>query len=348
MVVRLKDVAERAGVSIKTVSNVVNGNFVHVSAATRENVERAIGELRYTPNLTARHLRAGRTTIAALGVPSLQQPYFAELAGAIMSAGKAAGLTVIVEETGGVPAVELAVAGGLGSSLVGGVILSPLALSRRKMAGRTGNVPLVLLGEHSFGLDCDHVVLDNVTAAREATEHLLALGRTRIAVIGAQVKAPFRTAKPRLEGAVAALRAAGLTMPAQYRAPTGPFSRQVGAEGMKRLLALDDPPDAVFCFSDLLALGALRAAHEAGVRVPEDVAVVGFDDVEEGRYSIPTLTTISPDKPQLARLAVSLLQDRMKSGDRPAARVTASIGHRLVIRESTAGGGAAPATAAPA
>jgi len=343
MVVRLKDVAERAGVSIKTVSNVVNGNFPHVSAATRANVERAIDELQYTPNLTARHLRAGRTTIAALGVPSLQQPYFAELAGAVMSAGKAAGLTVIVEETGGVPAVELAVADGLGSSLVGGVILSPLALSRRKLAQRTGAVPLVLLGEHSYGLDCDHVVLDNVTAARQATEHLIGLGRTRIAVIGAQIKAPFRTAKPRLEGAIAALRAAGLTMPPEYREPTGPFSRQAGAERMQRLLALDNPPDAVFCFSDLLALGAIWAAHEAGARVPEDIAVVGFDDIEEGRYSIPTLTTISPDKPQLARLAVSLLQDRMKSHDPSRQHVTANIGHRLVVRGSTCGDGVAPA-----
>jgi DNA-binding LacI/PurR family transcriptional regulator len=338
VVVRLKDVAERAGVSIKTVSNVVNG-APRVSAATRASVQRAIDELQYTPNLTARHLRAGRTTIVTFGVPSLRQPYFAELASAVMSAGKEAGLTVIVEETRGVPAVELTVASGLGSSLVGGVILSPLSLSRQQLARRTDEVPLVLLGEHAYGLDCDHVALDNVSAARQATEHLLGLGRTRVAVIGAQPKA--RTAKPRLEGATAALQAAGLPLPAEYRETTGPYTRQVGAESMRRLLALPDPPDAVFCFSDLLALGAIRAAHEAGARVPADIAVVGFDDIEEGRYSIPTLTTISPDKQQLARLAVSLLRDRMKPGDLPRQHVTASVGHRLVARESTLGDRAA-------
>lgn len=337
MVVRLKDVAERAGVSIKTVSNVVNGNFPHVSPATRAIVERAIAELQYTPNLTARHLRVGRTTVAALGVPSLRQPYFAELSGAVMSAGKETGLTVMVEETGGVPAVELAVADGLGSSLVGGVILSPLSLSRKQLARRTGQLPLVLLGEHAYGLECDHVVLDNVSAARQATEHLLELGRTRIAVIGAQAKALSHTAKPRVEGATVALRAAGLTLPAAYRHHTGPYSRQAGADGMKRLLALPDPPDAVFCFSDLLALGALRAAYEAGVQVPDDVAVIGIDDIEEGQFSIPTLTTITPDKAQLARLAVSLLRDRMKSRDPSPQYVTASVGHRLVVRESTRG-----------
>jgi DNA-binding LacI/PurR family transcriptional regulator len=103
---------------------------------------------------------------------------------------------------------------------------------------------------------------------------------------------------------------------------------------MRRLLDLRHPPDAVFCFNDLLALGAMRAAHERGVRVPDDLAVVGFDDIEDGRYSTPTLTTISPDKAQIARVAVEYLLRRMGGDTRPAR--THLVDYTLVVRESTA------------
>ena len=117
--------------------------------------------------------------------------------------------------------------------------------------------------------------------------------------------------------------------------PAPSYHRQDGAEAMTRLLGLEQPPDAVFCFNDLLAFGAIRAILSRGLRVPGDVAVVGFDDIEEGRFSTPTLTTISPDKQQIARLAVSLLRERLGSGrELPPRELQADFS--LVVRESTA------------
>ncbi|GAA5005232.1 LacI family DNA-binding transcriptional regulator [Streptomyces siamensis] len=338
---RMKDVAARAGVSIKTVSNVVRG-AAKVAEPTRLRVERAIAELDYRPHASARHLRTGRSGIIALAFPELVAPYFAELAAEVVVAAKEHGYTVLIEDTGGDPDEELRIASGLTDSLIDGVLLSPLRLDQARLAALEQTVPLVLLGERSYDIAADHVLIDNAAAAREATEHLLALGRRRIAVIGHQTDPPFATSAQRMHGYFTALHAAGVPYDPRLAPPVRSFGRAEGAEAMSRLLDLDHRPDAVFCFSDLLASGALRVAHERHVEVPHDMAVVGFDDLEESRYAVPSLTTVSPDKREIARMAVAALLDRMS--DEPATRpTTLTAGHRLVVRESSAGRPCTPA-----
>ena len=331
----LRDVALRAGVSIKTASNVVNG-YQHVTAPTRERVERAIGELGYQPNLTARSLRSGRSGVVALAVPFLDVPYFAELVGHVVDAAAERGWTVLVDQTNGEREREQLVTSGAWSQLIEGLILSPLGLTVRDLATRADSRPLVLLGERIHDGPADHVVVDNVAAARGATLHLAEIGRKRIAALGVQEADRGVTGVLRLQGWREGLLEAGLTPRKELMAPVEAWRRLDGFQAMAALLTNADPPDAVFCFNDLLALGALRALHERGIRVPEDVAIVGFDDIEDGRFSAPTLTTVSPDKRDIARQAVDLLARRLATGGGGPPQETYAA-QRLIIRESTAG-----------
>ncbi|GAA4990833.1 LacI family DNA-binding transcriptional regulator [Actinopolymorpha pittospori] len=337
----LRDVAELAGVSPKTVSNVVNG-YLHVRAETRTRVEEAIATLNYRPNLSARSLRRGRTGVIALAVPELDVPYFAELARHLVAAADRHGWTVLVDQTEGVRERERQVIGGFRDQLIDGLILSPLALTVADLAERTDSTPMVLLGERVHHGPADHVLIDNVAAGRDATAHLLGLGRTRISAIGAQTAAAGVTARVRLRGYREALAQAGVPFDERLVAATPRFHRADGAQAMAELLDGPTRPDAVFCFNDLLALGALRTLADRGVRVPDDIAVIGFDDIEDGRYSVPTLSTISPDKRQIADLSVDLLDQQLRVG--AAGRADAEHGpqevfaaYRLVERESTLG-----------
>ncbi|MCW2633703.1 MAG: hypothetical protein JWQ99_70 [Blastococcus sp.] len=330
----LKHVAALAGVSVKTVSNVVNG-YAHVTEGTRARVQWAIDQLNYRPNLAARQLRQGRSDVIALAVPALDLPYFAELARSVIKCAEEKGWTVLIDQTDGLVEREQFVLDGIGGQLIDGLIFSPIALGADDLQRRRDTTPLVLLGERVYDGPADHVAIDNVAAAREATAHLVELGRRRIAAIGDQPRPTSQTAHLRRRGYEEALAEAGLPTRPEWVVEVDQYHRADGAAAMRRLLDLPEPPDAVLCFNDLLALGALRQAHDRDVRVPEDLAVVGWDDIEDGRYSIPTLTTVSPDKHQIAATAVDFLAARLGAASDPPHEVTAP--YTLAIRESTAG-----------
>ena len=321
----LKDVATLAGVSTKTVSNVVN-DYPFVTPETRAKVRQAIETLDYRPNLSARQLRGGRTGLVALAVPEISLPYFAELAGAVVQQAKERGWTVLVDQTFGERDTERLVAEGIKSHLADGLIVSPLALTARDIDERRATPPLVLLGERLSPAPVDNVTIDYVAGARVATQHLLDLGRTRIAAIG--------TGALRLKGYRNALRKADISYDKALIAPVAGYRRADGAAAMRHLLG-SQAPDAVFCFSDTLALGAIRTLLRSGRRVPDDVAVIGFDDIDEGGFSTPSLSTIAPDKAQIAELALGLLGRRI--ADRSAEAQEAVADHALIVRESTAG-----------
>jgi DNA-binding LacI/PurR family transcriptional regulator len=340
MVVRLRDVAARAGVSVKTVSNVVNG-YVHVSPGTRARVEAVVAELGYRPNLSARNLRGGRSGIIALAIPEIGVPYFAELAQEIVTAASSRGFTVLIDQTEGRADREQLVLEGIRAHLIDGLIFSSLATGQRELSERKDSTPLVLLGERGSGGLADHVAIDNVAAAKEAVVHLAQLDRRRVAAIGAQHAASMETAHLRLAGYREGLQQGGLAYDAALVADVPAFHRLEGARAMARLLDGRVMPDAVFAFSDLLALGALRACHDRGFRVPGDIAIVGFDDIEEGRYSVPSLSTVSPDKEQIARLAVELLVSRLGQGGEASHETRQCVArHQLIVRESSAGAAA--------
>jgi LacI family repressor for deo operon, udp, cdd, tsx, nupC, and nupG len=336
--VTLRDVAARAGVSTRTVSNVVN-DFRHVAPDTRARVQAALVELDYRPNLLARSLRQGRTGIVTLLVPDLTASYFGELAHAFVEAAGQAGITVLIDETGGQRDRERALLDVAGrSSWVDGVLLSALGLTPTDLAALRPAIPLVLLGERASGstsrpVPFDHVGFDNVAAARKAVGHLLDCGRRHITAVGGTTRRSDVTSRLRLKGYRQELRAAGLA-PQTRHARTADYTRAAGAAAVRELWsAAEEPPDALFCLNDDLATGALRELHRLGVAVPQDVSVVGFDDVEQSQFTTPALTSVALDNAALAGSALRLLAERVDGASGPAKDVR--IGHRLVVRESS-------------
>jgi LacI family transcriptional regulator, repressor for deo operon, udp, cdd, tsx, nupC, and nupG len=335
LTVSQRDVAIRAGVSVRTVSNVVN-DFPLVANSTRQRVQRAIDELGYRPNASARNLRRGSSGLIGVAVPELSGPYFSELAGLIVQHARRLHYTVVVEQTDGDIQRERALlADSERSQLFDGLIFSPLALGKDEVRGHPTRVPIVFLGEHIGDGQYDHVGIDNIAAAREATAHLALLGRRRIAAIGHQGGSLGETGKLRTAGYRQALREAALPFRKELLVPARSFHRDSGEVAMEELLSLPRHPDAVFCYNDLLAIGALRAVLTRGLKVPDDVAIVGFDDIEEGRFSFPSLTTVSPDKEEIAQAAIDHLFARMTDQGRPV--VSHVSNHQLIARESTLG-----------
>jgi DNA-binding LacI/PurR family transcriptional regulator len=335
MVATLHDVARRAGVSIKTVSNVIN-DYPHIRPATRSRVEEAIAELGYTPNLTARSLRSGRTGAIALAVPDLALNYFAELAGAVIAEAESAGFAVLVEQTGGDRAREVELLQSPRRKLTDGLIFSPRGMGQEDAARLDVPYPLVLLGERIFDERVDHVTMRNVEAARAATDYLLASGRRRIAIVGAHPDEVVGSAGLRLRGYQEALEHAGVPLDPALVTYTDPWHRLNGATSVRALIESRVPFDAVFAFNDALAFGAMRALDEAGLHVPQDVALIGFDDVDESEYSIPSLTSVDPGRAWIAHAAVARLVERItEPGAAGPARLMLAD-YRIVERESAA------------
>lgn len=330
--VTIYDVAREAGVSHQTVSRHLRG-AARISPATREKVERAIVAMGYQTNVAARHLRGGRTGLIALSIPSLNQPYFAELAQSVIHAAREHDLSVFVETTELDRDRELFALGHLRNSLVDGILFVATALDAEDLERATPNRPVVLLGDRINKSRFDHITMANREAAAAATTLLLERGRRRIVALGVQPGAVDGAAPLRLAGYLDAHANAGLTPDPALLVTGDEWVRQVGEENLCKLVSEGAEFDAVFAFNDALALGALRALARAGLRVPDDVMVVGFDDTEDASFSTPTLSSVSPGREDIARLAVDLLVELM--GGAPSAGREIEVPFEVVAREST-------------
>ncbi|SEE92654.1 LacI family DNA-binding transcriptional regulator [Ruania alba] len=325
----IKDVAERAGVSWKTVSNVMNGQ-VNVRPETRQRVEQAIADLGYRRSAAGRQLRYGRSFIIALAVPELTTPYFADLAHEVLAAATERGYTTLITETGGDESRERAALRGFDTQVADGVILSPLSLDGPSVTGAQSRVPLVLLGERVTGSSLDHVIYDNHRAAREATTHVLTQGATRPLFLGASTDHQHGTGWLRAEGFLDALGDRGGP---DLLVGTPQYTRAAGARAVDELHANGRPFDALVCASDVLAVGALHALRAARLEVPDQVQVIGWDGIDEGGYTHPTLSTVGLDVEAVARNAVDLVVARIEGSRSLPAEVV--VEHRLVLRGSS-------------
>ena len=324
----VRDVARLAGVSPKTVSNVVNG-FVPVRPETKERVQQALDALDYVPNLSARGLRNGRTGVIALALPDLSTAYSAVMAHHIVVAAARRGWTVQIEETG--PSDRRREAELLGRArqhLVDGVILNPVLLETSAVQRGVSLPPVVLIGEVNQPV-VDHVWTDNVVASRALVQLLIGHGHRRIGILGVMQSA---TSRLREQGYREAFVAAGLRLDPALEIRCSRWEPAGGYEAVRGWLAAHDPPDALFCFTDALALGALHAFAEAGIRVPAEVSVVGYDDVPEAAHYTPPLTTVGFDRAEFAEVVLSRLAERIAEPEAPVASLT--VPFRLVRRDS--------------
>lgn len=331
---RLVDVAREAGVSPKTVSNYLNG-YPFMSERTIERVRAAIDKLDYVPNQSARTLRTGKIGIIGVAVPNLRAPYFGQLAAMLTEAAEERGYTLLIDQTGGDLDRELRAVRGIGPQALDGLIISALKLTAEDVSTARDAQPLVVLGEWEHPAGVPYVGVDNVAAARAATDHLLSLGRRRVAAIGTISDTPRGTWGVRIAGYREALQAAGVAPDERLEPRVANFQFDQGASAMSRLLDLDERPDAVFCFSDMLAIGALSVLHDRGVRVPEDIAIMGWDDVTEARYAWPPLTSVRAETEEVARVAVDYLLRQINN--QPIERTDYYVDYEIVARASTIG-----------
>ena len=288
--VSITDVAERAGVSITTVSHVLSGRRP-VSEATRTRVQGIIAELGYEPNQLARGLRLQRTRTIALIIPNITNPFYPWIARGLQDAVSAAGYHVVVSSTDAVPGTERSVINEMITRRVDGIAFATYHNDTADLdAAVKVGIPVVLLGGRTPSAGIDVVSADDLAGGEIATRYLLGRGYRRIGFItGPQRKGPPAN---RVIGCRRALKQAGIPA-ATSLIVREEFSREGGARGMAQLLGLSQPPDAVLCTNDVVAVGALQTALGRGLRVPEDVAVMGFDDIEIASVTAPKLTTVA-------------------------------------------------------
>ncbi|MEV7603930.1 LacI family DNA-binding transcriptional regulator [Paenarthrobacter sp. NPDC089322] len=329
----VKDVARRAGVSPKTVSNVMNG-IVPVSGPTRLRVEQAMQELDYVPNLSARGLRNGRSGVIGLALPDLATPFSAEIAQSIVEVAHEQGWSVQIEETGLDPQREQDLMTRARANLIDGLILNPVVLDESAVKVGVALPPVVLLGEVTQQL-ADRVYVDSFGAARDMTLALARPGRRRIAVLGINRGRHSSTAIHRAAGHEAALESLGIEPDDDLLIRCERWTSESAAKALDEYLDSHPVPEALFCFTDSMALGALNVLWKRGIRVPEDVAVAGFDDIADGRFAVPPLTTVSFDKRTIATEALRLLTERMS--DRGHAQRVVTVDYSIVERDSSRG-----------
>ena len=324
----MADVARAAGVSTATVSHVLNGTRP-VRARTRELVLAAVAATHYTPNTVARSLATARTTTMGLVLSAISNPYFGELLAAAESTAAAAGYTLPLVDPHENPEYELTVVARLHHHRVDGVVLAPSSRPEAALAHlRRHEVPTVLL-DRLIDPTLDQVGSENRRATAELTTHLLDHGHTRIGLIAGL--AGLSTSQERRAGHRDALAARGVPVDPDLEAD-GASATDPARLATQRLLALDDPPTAIVAGNNSMTIGALQALREAKLRVPDDVAVVAFDDHPWADLFSPRLTAVAQPFADIAATAVQMLLARI--GDPEAPAHTRRLAPTLRVRES--------------
>ncbi len=326
----MKDVARLAGVSTSTVSHVINNNRF-VSEQVRDRVEQAIRELNYAPSALARSLKIKQTRTIGMLLTASSNPFYSEVVRGVENSCYERGYSLILCNTEGDEERMNRSLETLMQKRVDGLLMmcTETHLPSAEILNRYPSVPMVMMDWAPFEGRGD-IIQDNALLGGElATQYLIDRGYTRIACIAGPLdKTPARL---RLDGFHQAMAASGLAVPPDY-VVDGDFEFQGGFNAMNQLLALDPPPQAVFTSNDAMAVGVYHALYQAGLRVPQDMAVMGYDNIELARYLTPPLSTIHQPKDELGELAIDTLIHRMSDPD--ASQQTLVLTPELVERGS--------------
>ncbi|MCB0166201.1 MAG: LacI family DNA-binding transcriptional regulator [Anaerolineae bacterium] len=326
-----KEVAARAGVSVAVVSYVVNNGPRPVSPETQAKVQQAIDELGYYPNELARSLSRQQTATIGLIIPSLLNPVFAEIAESLERACVSAGYLVILGGTGRDLRKEVEFAKLLRAKQIDGVVVLPSESPQAILEPlQQADIPVVILEHNLPNIHC--ITMDELQGARLAMQHLLSLGHHRIGMIKRQPSSALSNL--RFVGYCDNLVEAGIpcdpTLVIESKA-----GQAAGYTSMRQLLALPNPPTAVFAHNDMLAMGAIRAIHDAGLTVPGDISIVGYDDTSNAAYLNPRLTTVKSPVAEMGHRAGQIIMKlAQKQRDLPAQTIMLPV--ELIVRASTA------------
>lgn len=328
--ITIKDVAEHADVSVTTVSRVLN-DYVYVADDIRVRVLESIQALGYRPNRAARKLRKNSGDLIGVIIPDIQNPVFQTIVRGVEDAAFQNDLNVMLCNTDDSPEKQKAYLRVMIAEQAAGLIVAPtysndsLSLMPPRMAG----IPIVILDREIAGFEADTIKVDNVSGAAAATRHLIALGHQRIALIaGTQT---ISSGRERLRGACDALAEHGIGLD-DVLVEYGDFRLESGYELTRKLMRSPEPPDVIFAMSYLMAMGAIRALHELGIRVPDDVALAGFDDVPWAQDLNPPLSTVAQPAYEIGQEAIKMILKRIARPEAPYHKVI--FQPNLVVRES--------------
>lgn len=325
----ISDVAQAAGVSVATVSRVINGN-ANVSPETLEKVQKAIQNLNYRPNLLGRDLRRTKSERVLVLLPSISNPFYSEIVKGIEDVANESGYSIMLCNTDSDIKREKKYIKMLKSRLADGAILMASEMNCEELTELSEEVPMVQCCEYKEGIPVPHVSIDNEKAAYKAVKHLISLGHRKIAFIGANNQ--FLSSFLRKKGYLRALAEENIEHNPAYVC-YGDYSYKSGLRNMKKLLDMKERPTAVFCISDIMAIGAIRSAMEEKLKVPEDLAVCGFDNIYFSRMFTPSVTTVSQPMYDLGCTAMELLIKMIEKKSTEAGH--RFLEHELIIREST-------------
>jgi LacI family repressor for deo operon, udp, cdd, tsx, nupC, and nupG len=323
----VKEIAAAANVSVATVSRALQRPEI-VNEATRQRIHDVVKRLGYTPNALARNLRTARTRLIVALLPDIANPFFSEVIRGIEQVAHENGYSVLLGETQGSLVREQAYADMVAARQADGIITMSPRVPAIPIQGR---LPVVNACEYVKDAQVSSVYIDNVAAAGVAVDYLAMLGHRDIAFIAGPPSSPISV--DREQGFRLALQRAKLPAQAALVA-AGDFSIESGERAAELLLSQGKPFSAVFCSNDEMAIGAMRALVSHGLRVPEDVSVVGFDDIRFARYTSPPLTTVAQPKNALGREAMSMMLELLNDAEVPPRKRVLSAD--LVVRGSTA------------
>lgn len=326
----IKDVAIQAGVSVATVSRVLNNN-PRVKPWLRERVLRAVADLDYHPSGIARSMRSQSGRVIGLIIPDIQNPFFTALVRAVEDVAYANQYTVLLCNSDEDPYKERLYVDILFQERVAGVIIVPtgkdccdLLVQRR--------IPVVMADRKVPNVEVDSVTLDNAAGAYAATAHLIRLGHTRIGLVSAPLYASVGL--ERRQGYERALREHGLPVD-ENLIRTGDFRESGGYQAAKELLALKPRPTAIFAVNNLMTMGTIQAIHEQGLSIPQDISVIGFDDVPWLPLVTLPLTVVRQPVYEIGRVAAELLFQRIHLGpEKPVQGIV--LQPEFIVRDSTA------------
>jgi len=325
----IKEVARYAGVSVATVSRVLNDS-PNVKSETREKVFSAIKELGYQPNLLGRNLRRTRTNLVLVLLPSIANPFYAAIVKGIEDVAHNNGYNIMLCNTESNVERERLYIRLLKNKLADGVIFLAPQISADELTELSLKYPVVQCCEYRENAGVSHVSIDNFMAAYEATKHLIRLGHKKIGLLSSDND--FISTKQRENGYRKALEEYRIMLNKIWLG-FGDYGYNSGYDYGSKLLGNDDRPTAVFAISDLMAIGVIKAAADKGITVPDDLSVVGFDNISYAYMHTPSLTTISQPRYDIGEAAMKLMLAHINEPDYPPCSLI--LKHQLVLREST-------------